>query len=285
MKKILTALLTCILLSSPAISQETANEHSKRKPLNFFVVSKPKKGKLDPASRFNILRTGIRSLFHKKFVSIVATDAAQMSAKVRRKLKRHHANIGTIWFDSHGLYKSGHALFYVGHDEFSYKNINDSNQTQALQELVPFCTTGTKVVIGSCYGGATFNRKANTSSDSMRMNGDSLMIGLSATLHGVTVYGSESWVMTKPGLFRKKNAVAGFPTRKIFRDIIYRPAWQHVGVWNVYAPGSQFRQIPPVTMDKHGNVLVKPFPYLSKDKFKKKVANKMSKLQPGLLKA
>ena len=35
------------------------------------------------------------------------------------------------------------------------------------------------------------------------MNGDSLMIGLANILPGATIFGTEGWVMTKPGVFDK----------------------------------------------------------------------------------
>jgi hypothetical protein len=285
MKKNLTALLAGILCSLLLPAQETSSNNHSEKQLNFFIISQPKKGKLDLATRFNIVRTGVRSLFRKKFISIVAEDAKEMSAKLRRSLEKHHATLGTIWFDSHGLYKSGHALFFIGKDVFSYDNINDSLQTIAFRELAPYCTSNTNVVIGSCYGGATFDRISFHSSDSVRMNGDSLMMGLENIFKGATIYGSESWVMTKPGLFKNCNAVAGFPTRKLFRDVVYRPAWQHVGIWNAYSKRNDFRQIPPVHLDRHGNLKVRKDPYLSKEKTRKRIARKMDQLKPGLLKA
>ena len=71
-----------------AIVQTTALTEKKQK-LNFFVVSKRKKGKIDPATRFNVLRTKIKSLFRpKNFVAIIAGDAEQASAKIIHRLKK-----------------------------------------------------------------------------------------------------------------------------------------------------------------------------------------------------
>jgi hypothetical protein len=78
----------------------------KKQKINFFVVSKRKKGKLDPATSFNVLRTKIKSLWRpKNFVAIIAGDAEQASAKIVHRLKKYNANIGTVWFDSHGCTK------------------------------------------------------------------------------------------------------------------------------------------------------------------------------------
>lgn len=43
-----------------------------------------------------------------------------------------------------------------------------------------------------------------------------------------------SWVLTKPGLFHERAAVAGYPTRNIFHDVCYKPAWENIGKWNEY---------------------------------------------------
>src|SRR5262245_35739465 len=100
---------------------------ARNEKLNFFIISKRKKGKLDPATRFNVLRTKLKSIFRPtNFVAIVAEDASRASSKIVHRLKKYNANIGTIWFDSHGAYKKGYSLFYIGHDEISYKNVSDS---------------------------------------------------------------------------------------------------------------------------------------------------------------
>jgi len=264
---------------------QSGSRHEKSK-MNFFIISKPKKGKIDPASRFNILRGKIKGLFRKKtFVAIVAKDASHASAKIQRKLNKYERRIGTLWFDSHGMYKKGYSLFFIGHDEVSYYTLKDSAVASPLRQLAAYSTDETKVVIGSCYGGATYYRCSIDYKDTTRMNGDSLMMAIGRVLKAATVYGSESWVMTKPGLFLKRAAVAGYPRRKLFRDLAYQPAWENMGKWNEYnALTNSFASINPVTMDMYGNLMVRNISYASKEEVIKDINKMLGKLEPGLYK-
>ena len=117
------------------------------------------------------------------------------------------------------------------------------------------------------------------------MNGDSLMIAIGEILPLATVYACESWVMTKPGLFLKKQAVAGSPGRKLFRDVCYQPAWENMSKWNEYnAVNKSFRLVNPVTLDKYGNVLLTKKSYNEKKAVKKDIYKKLGKLETGLYK-
>ena len=259
---------------------------TEKRKMNFFIISKPKKGKIDLASRFNILRGKLKGLFRKKkFVAIIARDTKHANAKVQRKLKKYNTRIGTLWFDSHGMYKKGYSLFFIGKDEISYYTLKDSVIALSFRKLAAYSDYETKVVIGSCYGGATYYRYSIDYRDTTRMNGDSLMISLGKIFNQSSIYGSESWVMTKPGLFLKRAAVAGFPRRKLFRDICYQPAWENMGKWNEYnAVTNCFASINPVTMDMYGNLMVRTLSYTGKDEVKKDIAKKLGKLEPGLYK-
>ena len=167
------------MLATDTSEQKAIVLSEKKQKLNFFVVSKRKKGKLDPATSFNVLRTKIKSLWRpKNFVAIIAGDADQASAKIIHRLKKYNANIGTVWFDSHGSYKKGYSLFYIGHDEINFKKLKDSSFTNPFDSLTPYATNETRLVIGSCYGGATYHRSSIDYRDTTRMNGDSLMMAL-----------------------------------------------------------------------------------------------------------
>jgi hypothetical protein len=289
-------LLACLYSSHTSYSQlqdnvarpETARRTpvSQKKKLNFFIVSKRKKGALDPATRFNVFRAKLKSIFRqKKFVAIVARDAQQASTKIQYRLKKYDAHIGTLWFDSHGMYKKGYSLFFIGRDEVSYKTLKDSCTALPFEQLAPFADNQTNVIIGSCYGGATYTRSSIDYKDTTRMNGDSLMISLGKLLRKGHVYASESWVMTKPGLFMKRAAVAGFPGRKLFLDVCYQPAWERVGKWNAYHVATEtFNSINPVTLDMYGNVIVRTLSYTHKEDIKKNIEKNIEKLQPGLYK-
>jgi hypothetical protein len=270
-----------------ASERKTISSTELKQKLNFFVVSKRKKGKLDPATSFNVLRTKIKSLWRpKNFVAIIAADADQASAKILHRLKKYNANIGTVWFDSHGLYKKGYSLFYIGHDEISFKKLKDSSFTNPFDSLTPYATNETRLVIGSCYGGATYHRSSIDYRDTTRMNGDSLMIALAKFFPQAKIYGSESWVMTKPGIFNDKGvAVAGFPKRKLFHDVCYRPAWENVGKWNEYnAATGTLTQINSVTLDSYGNLEVVRRSFNEKPATQKDIQKNILKLEADLFK-
>jgi len=270
-----------------ASERKTISTTEQKQKLNFFVVSKRKKGKLDPATSFNVLRTKIKSLWRpKNFVAIIAADADQASAKILHRLKKYNANIGTVWFDSHGLYKKGYSLFYIGHDEISFKKLKDSSFTNPFDSLTPYATNETRLVIGSCYGGATYHRSSIDYRDTTRMNGDSLMIALAKFFPQAKIYGSESWVMTKPGIFNDKGvAVAGFPKRKLFHDVCYRPAWENVGKWNEYnAATGTLTQINSVTLDSYGNLEVIRRSFNEKPATQKDIQKNILKLEADLFK-
>ena len=267
--------------------QKAVVASEKKQKLNFFVVSKRKKGKLDPATRFNVLRTKIKSLTRpKSFVAIIAGDAEQASAKIRHRLEKYNASIGTIWFDSHGAYKRGYSLFYIGHNEINFKNINDSSTATAFSRLASYTNYDTKLVIGSCYGGATYQRSSIDYRDTTRMNGDSLMMALGYFFPQARIYGSESWVMTKPGIFNDhKAAVAGFPKRKLFRDVCYRPAWENIGKWNEYnAVTGTLTHVNSITLDSYGNLAMIRWSYNGKSGTQKDIQKNVSRLEYDLYK-
>jgi len=270
-----------------ASERKTISSTEQKQKLNFFVVSKRKKGKLDPATSFNVLRTKIKSLWRpKNFVAIIAADADQASAKILHRLKKYNANIGTVWFDSHGLYKKGYSLFYIGHDEISFKKLKDSSFTNPFDSLTPYATNETRLVIGSCYGGATYHRSSIDYKDTTRMNGDSLMMALGKFFPQAKIYGSESWVMTKPGIFNDKGAaVAGFPKRKLFHDVCYRPVWENIGKWNEYnAATGTLTQINSVTLDSYGNLELIKWSFNEKPATQKDIQKNILKLEADLFK-
>ena len=295
--KTILLLFGCILAGNIAFCQlqdnvsltETGNESEiapQKKKLNFFVVSKRHQGKLDPASSFNVFRSKLKSLFRrKKFVAIVARNAQQASDKIQYRLKKYNARIGTIWFDSHGMYKKGYSLFFIGTDEYNYKTLKDSLAIQSLKQLSVFSNPETRIIIGSCYGGATYQRASVDYKDTTRMYGDSLMIALAHVFNQSTVYACESWVMSKPGLFLERAAVAGCPGRKLFRDVCYQPAWENLGRWNEYnAATNSFNPINPVTLDMYGNAIVRTLSYTDKEAVKKNIVRNLKKLEEGLYK-
>ena len=149
-----------------------------------------------------------------------------------------------------------------------------------------FFDAATKIGIGSCYGGATFEFPEIENLAARKMNGDSLMMALGKLFPQAKIYGSESWVMTKPGLFNNKRAaVAGFPKRKLFRDVCYRPAWENMGKWNEYnAAKNTFSPVNPVTLDSFGNLQVTAWSFSEKPDTQKGIRKNLSKLGYDLYK-
>ena len=266
--------------------EDDTNSAVNKKHLNFFIITKPKKGKIDLATRFDIWRSKIKSfLCGKRFVAMVVDDAKQMSDKVRYRLRKFNALIGTIWFDSHGKFSRGYSNFSIGNNEYNYKNLKDPDTIQCLKQLAALSDQQTRVVIGSCYAGATYYRTSPDYKDTTRMNGDSLMMGMGKIFDHAVIYASESWVMTKPGLFWKASSVTGTPIRKRFKDILYKPSWENIGKWNEYnAVTGQFQNVNPITLDKHGNIYIRTHSYTNKKKIKKKILRSLQKLHPGLYK-
>lgn len=259
---------------------------SKKQQVNFFIIAKRHKGKIDLGTRYNIFRTKVRGFFKKdKFVSIVASDAENAGTKIERSLNRRNARIGTIWFDSHGKYDRGHSLFLIGKDEICYKTLKDTSVIFSLKRIAAFADDETKLVIGSCYGGATYFRSSIDYKDTTRMNGDSLMFELGNIFTRSTIYGSESWVMSRPGLFLERGSVAGYPGRNLFHDVCYRPAWENIGKWNEYnAATKTFNSVNPVTLDKDGNLKLRAWAYTGHSDVKEDITKNLEKLEPGLYK-
>jgi hypothetical protein len=119
------------------------------------------------------------------------------------------------------------------------------------------------------------------------MNGDSLMMGMADVLPGATIYGTEGWVMTKPGIFCKHSyALAGYPLQKRFKDEVYKPVWEHMGVWHSYSSFTKkFETVNTLALTRMGTIRVKSVTYLDKEKSKRRLERNLGKLKPGLLKS
>ena len=292
----LTAFIACFFslaasaqdkASSQIIEQQAVSfkENTPVRRINFYVVNKPKT--LDLYSRLVIIRAKHRASTRKeKFIVIVASSTKEVKDKIIDNLQERNAMIGSLWFDSHGRYKNGYSSFIIGNEEFSYKTIQDTAVTNNLRALANYCDRYTRIAIGSCYSGATYNHPAYNGKPATRMNGDSLIIGLANVLPKATVYGTEGWVMTKPGFFaRHTYALAGYPLQKRFKDEVYRPVWEHMGIWHSYSTETKiFTTENTLSLTHMGTIHVKSQTYLDKEKYKKRQARNLEKLKPGLAK-
>ena len=292
MKKLslLIPLLICLLFFStqaPAATPRSIQVDSfSKQRLNFFIVSKRKKGHLDLATRYNIMRTKLKGIFHRHtFIAITAGDMNDAVVKMKRNLDATNTRLGTVWFDSHGAYKKGYSLFCVGKDECNSNSLAEPELDSSMKLIHGYSDNQTKVVIGSCYGGATYSRQSIDYSQTYKMDGDCLMKELARHFQMASIYGSESWVMSKPGLFNRKPAVGGNPGRKLFLDVCYKPVWENVGKWNVYASDTdQFLPSNTIALDEFGNLVIRDKSYVEERKLKKEISSKLKKLQPGLYK-
>ncbi len=253
-----------------------------RKPrLNFYVANKLRT--LDLFSRFVIWRARLQGMKHRdEMFVIVAGSSKEASDKILDYLQKKDALIGNIWFDSHGRYYNGYSSFILGDDEFSYKTVGDTtNHTRYIRRLAGYVDNHTLVALGSCYSGATYDKPASSKNPSTRMNGDSLLIGMAALLPGATIYGAEGWVMTKPGVFHQHSyALSGFPIQKKFKDEIYLPVWENMGVWNSYnALSGNFEKVNSIALTRNGSIHIKSVSYLEKKKFRKRQAKNLRKLE------
>jgi len=185
--------------------------------------------------------------------------------------------IANIWFDSHGHYRNRYSSFRIGSDEFSYKNINDTNATHYLQLLSAYCDERTKIGLGSCYSGARYDFPKTDSTEATPMKGDSLMIGVGNIFNRSTVYGSEGWVMSKPGIFSNKYAFAGYILGKRYLKPMWTPVWEHLGEWNQYsARTGEFKAVNTVSLNRWGDIRIRERNYQDLNKAKTAIAAKLA---------
>jgi len=254
--------------------------------INFYVITKEKSKKLDLAALSIVLRAKIRGFFHRKALYvIIATSSEDAAEKIIHILRSREKMIANLWLDSHGHYGNRYSSFRVGTDAFNYKNINDTAATKYLRMISAYCDGHTKIGLGACYAGATYDFPATDSTAASPMHGDSLLIGLGQIFNRSLVYGSESWVMAKPGIFSDKFGFAGYPLQKRFLDSVYAPVWEHLGEWRQYSAATkEIKNVPTISLNRWGDIRLRDRNYQDLKKAKKAIAEKTSKLKHGLAK-
>ncbi len=277
MKTMITALAFLIAVASTA---QTGISSVPQKRMNLYIISKSEKFEFLPYTVK--IRAWVKSIFyHKRMRVIVASGSDMAYCKAAKLLQKHHAVIGNLWFDSHGLYKNGFSSFSIGQDNFSFKNINDTIHTAALRKIAVYTDAETKVGIGSCYGGATFVHPGSATVKSGPMNGDSLMMGMGKIFYGSTIYASGGWVMMKPGIFSDKFGFAGYPLGKRYRTAYWKPVWDHLGEWYSYnAAENVMRNVNTVALNNIGEIKVRYRNYLSLEKAIRKQGKAIAAIQP-----
>jgi hypothetical protein len=280
MKRIIIIVLLLSGYGGYPADQPVNGEGDGTKRLNFFISTHTKG--LDPAMKSAQWQARLRSLFHKKLYFILADDANEMAIKMVRILEQKQARVGCIWFDSHGNFSRRYSSFQVGSTEFSYQSLQNAATRKAMEKIAPFIDTCSIIGVGSCYGGASFPIPAVDGFPEQQMKGDSLLISLGRLLNGATVFGSESFVMCRPGMFRFGYSLAGRPMRKKFSDPVYRPVWEHLGQWNCYLGRKDLLMpVPTVRMDQEGNISCNKRFFLSFPQRRHQLARKLAKLKKG----
>jgi hypothetical protein len=282
MKYLLQTLLIILLAfnANSQVTEITVPVNGPQKRMNIYVISKDEKKEILP---FTVkVRSVVKSIFSKKRMRVVvASNSEFAAAKIDRLMKKHHAVIGNLWFDSHGLYKNGFSSFTIGEDNFNYKNINDSAHAAFLKKMAEHTDAETKIGLGSCYAGATFIHPGSAIVKRGPMNGDSLMMGMGKIFYGSTIYASGSWVMMKPGIFADKFGFAGYPLGKRYRTEYWRPVWDHLGEWYSYnIQDGYIKNINTVALSKIGEIKVRERNYLSLAKAVRKQGKAIASLQP-----
>jgi len=121
--------------------------------VNLFIFTRERKKKIDLLAFYTLLRARVKSLFHhKKFYVVNARSSRDASAKVEHILRKKSKLIKNIWFDSHGHYGNRYSSFRIGTDQFSYKNIHNSNAIKYLQTIAKYCDNDTRVGLCTCMG-------------------------------------------------------------------------------------------------------------------------------------
>lgn len=288
MKTMLSLLLCLSVQFSIAQMVDSAKEPetdniipAQKKTCNFYIYTPDADKKIDLLGTTALARIYIKRIFIKKKLHvIVAKNSSQVANKIISILKEQNGMVGNLWFDSHGLYRQGYSSFHIGSDEFSYKNIRDTASTRALKLLSEYCNAKTNVGIGSCYGGATFTFPGSANTAPGRMNGDSLMIGMGDIFFGATIYGSESWVMMKPGMYDNNYGFAGYPLGKRYRTTYWQPVWNSLGNWNSYSTGNRrFESVNTIALNNEGSINVRTRNYQQLTKGRKAVRKNLSKIQ------
>jgi hypothetical protein len=113
------------------------------------------------------------------------------------------------------------------------------------------------------------------------MNGDSLMMQMADLMNHATIYGSVSWITTKPGLFRAGYASAGNPWAKRFKDPKFRNAWDSLGIWKSYSVKDGFSYVNTVSMDHNAEIRIAEKAFLDFPRNKKKQQKKIKQLKNG----
>jgi hypothetical protein len=280
-KYILSLAFSLLSIHSYPFNWNDSIEKAGKRRINIIVSSKS--SLIDPAVFSFQFQAATQQLFHKKkLYFIIPGSVDEMKEKIKKILVRENAMIGCLWFDSHGHMGRRLSLVQIGKDEINYQSIRDPYIEYAFREIAVYCDSNTQIGLGACYSASSAVLPPFEKFPEQRMNGDSLMMRFSEIMNMATVFGTESWVMTNPGIFNSSFALAGNPNRKRFRDPIFLSCWKKLGEWTSYSVKTKyFKRVQTLTLDADGNILPNYMTYLAYEKHQEKQMKIISKLKKG----
>ncbi|MDB5223488.1 MAG: hypothetical protein JWN83_2155 [Chitinophagaceae bacterium] len=279
-------LFHCAAFSRMAVDSIKYNYNSeayyKKTGINIYIISKDKY--FNFTSRIIVWQTKLVALFHSKKMKVIfATSTADAGEKIAALVQKHNYTINNLWFDSHGKYRKGYSSFMIGVDEYYYKNISDTNHISSLKKIASYCNSHTNIGLGSCFAAADYTFPVLRNGTYENMHGDSLLRGMGNIFKESTVYACKSWVMAKPWILGSKNALAGYPLDRQYKDTIFLPVWNRMGTWDKYSATShEIETINTVYLTNNGEILVQDKSYLAQKKAQRKLARNLKKLRPDL---
>jgi hypothetical protein len=246
------------------------------------IVLSNKAARLDAALMSTQIQGWWNQLFHRKKMRFMVVKTIEEAVeRITHLMEKENAVIDNIWFDSHGHMGRRLSLLEIGDVELNYETVREPWFTEKISAIGKYCDSNSKVVLGSCYSAAEYMSGGIDSFPARKMNGVMMMEGAGALFNQATIYGSVSWITTKPGFFNARYATAGHPWAKKFKDPKFRPVWDSLGIWKTYSVKQGIRLCNTVSMDHSGNVIVQEKAFLDIPKNRKKQQKMIRKLKEG----
>ncbi len=251
-----------------------------KKRLN-LILSNRSRG-FDPALVSFHTQAWFNQLFHRnKMRFIIARNFEQAVERITSVLKKEQALIGTLWFDSHGHMGRRTSLLEIGDVEVNNNTITEAWIMNPLSRIGSYCDSLSNISLGSCYSAAGFYAQGTEQFPPQRMNGDSLMAQFEKLMNHATIFGAVSWIMTHPGIYSSGFALAGHPGARRFKDPVFKPAWDSLGIWKKYNKETGIEMVNTVTLDHDANILMMKTAYLDVKKHRKRQEKLLRRLKEG----
>jgi hypothetical protein len=255
-----------------------------KKRVNIFIYDNPPKKNI--FSQTVWWRARWHSFFSKgKMVAFRGKTPEATAQFIEKYISKHNVIPGLIWFDSHGYYYNRQATFYIGQSMINHVTINDPYLQIQLKRIAACCDGKTRIALGACFSAATFYFPDKDTLPGRKMNGDSLLLALGNIFTQNTIYGCQSWVMENPGIWHNKYRLAGVPSLKKYKDEIFKPAWEKIGIWSKYNPlDSRIEACNTIALDNSGFLFEKSNNFQHFHWVQSKKKKNLKHLKPNLYK-